>query len=470
MQLTTDSKFTVSSLAPLLKSRKLSPLELTREMLAQIERLQPSLNAFITVTADLALKQARAAEREILRGQYRGALHGIPITLKDIFDVRGIRTTAGSKILRNSVAKENAVVVDRLLDAGVILLGKTNLHEFAFGATNINPHHGSVHNPWDLERISGGSSGGSAVAVATGQGLATLGTDTGGSIRLPAALCGIVGFKPTRRLVPVHGVIPLAPSLDHVGPLCRSVGDAAIIMSAIAGQDPRDTESLGKVGVAFDRGMRRGLRGLKIGVPKQYFFDRLQEDVRRAVLTAIQHMEVNGCEIREVVLKNMEQTADLAGGITVIEALAFHWKWLQSRPQDYGADLRTRMQGSASQLAVSYLHLREKHRHYRAEFARAFESVDLVVAPSAPVVAPRMDETEVSVGRTKEELRLALLRFTRPSDLTGFPAISLPCGFSKEKLPIGLQLMGPAFGDATVLRAAYGYEQSTAWHTMFPDT
>ena len=218
MQLTSDSKFTVSSLAPLLKSRKLSPLELTREMLATIERLQPSLNAFITVTADLALKQARAAEKEILRGHYRGVLHGIPITLKDIFDVQGIRTTAGSKILRKSVAKENSVVANRLFDAGVILLGKTNLHEFAFGATNINPHYGSVHNPWDFERISGGSSGGSAVAVATGQGLASLGTDTGGSIRLPAALCGIVGFKPTRRLVPVHGVIPLAPSLDHVGP------------------------------------------------------------------------------------------------------------------------------------------------------------------------------------------------------------------------------------------------------------
>jgi aspartyl-tRNA(Asn)/glutamyl-tRNA(Gln) amidotransferase subunit A len=469
MQLTSDSKFTVSSLAPLLKSRKLSPLELTREILAKIERLQPSLNGFITVTAKLALKQARAAEKEILRGQYRGPLHGIPITLKDIFDVRGIRTTAGSKILRNSVAKENAVVTDRLLDAGVILLGKTNLHEFAFGATNVNPHYGSVHNPWDLERVSGGSSGGSAVAVATGQGLASLGTDTGGSIRLPAALCGIVGFKPTRRLVPVHGVIPLAPSLDHVGPLCRCVGDAAILMGAIAGPDPRDPDCLGKAGEAFDRGMRRGLRGLKIGVPKQYFFDRLQEDVCRAVLTAIQHLEVSGCEIREVVLKSMEQTADLAAGITVIEALAFHWKWLQSRPQDYGADLRTRMQQNSGQLAVAYLQLREKHRFYREEFARVFESVDLVVAPSVPVVAPKMDETEVSVGRTKEELRLALLRFTRPANLTGFPAISIPCGFSKEKMPVGLQLMGPAFGDATVLRAAYGYEQSTAWHTMFPD-
>jgi aspartyl-tRNA(Asn)/glutamyl-tRNA(Gln) amidotransferase subunit A len=300
--------------------------------------------------------------------------------------------------------------------------------------------------------------------------LASLGTDTGGSIRLPAALCGIVGFKPTRRLVPVHGVIPLAPSLDHVGPLCRSVADAAIIMGAIAGQDPRDPESLGRVGEAFDRGMRRGLRGLKIGVPKQYFFDRLQEDVRRAVLTAVQHLEVNGCEIREVVLKNMEQTADLAAGITVIEALAFHWEWLQSRPQDYGADLRGRMQEHSSQLAVSYLQLREKHRLYREEFARAFESVHLVVAPSVPIVAPRMDEGDVSVGRTKENLRLALLRFTRPSNLTGFPAISIPCGFSKkEKMPVGLQLMGPAFGDATVLRAAYGYEQSTAWHTMFPD-
>ena len=464
----TDKNLTISQIAALLRKKKLSPVELARELLHRIERLQPKLNAFITVTADLALRQAREAEREIVRGEYRGPLHGIPVNLKDLFYTRGIRTTAGSKILRNFVPAQDAAVVERLSAAGAILLGKTNLHEFAYGATSINPHFGSVRNPWDLTRVSGGSSGGSAAAVAAGLSLASLGTDTGGSIRIPASACGIVGLKPTRGRVPLHGVVPLSFSLDHAGPLCRSVEDTAILMTAIAGRDPRDPDSFGARGERFSRILRKGLRGLKVGVPKQYFFERLQPEVRRAVLEAIAKVKESGAEIREVSFQGAGEAGDVANQITVAEAVAFHWRWLRTRPQDYGADLRSRMERGAESLVVTYLHAQEARKAFSAGFDEVMKTVDILAVPTLPVTAPRIDEDEVPVGRNRENVRLALLRLVRPINLTGLPAISVPCGFSSERLPIGLQLIGRRRDEATVLRAAWAYEQCTPWHEQFP--
>lgn len=464
MELANTAGFTIARLAPLLRRRQLSPVELTRFVIERISRLQPALNAYISVTADLALERAKRAEKEILKGQYRGPLHGIPISLKDLFYTKGIRTTGGSKILRSFVPRENASVVGRLLAAGAVLTGKTNLHEFAFGATNLNPHYGPVHNPWDLSRISGGSSGGSAASVVAALALASLGTDTGGSIRIPSAACGCVGLKPTYGLVAQDGVIPLATSLDHVGPLCRCVEDAAIMLEILAGTESRPRTFAGSLA----RDLRSGVMGMRIGVPKQYFFERLHIDVRRRVLEAISCLERLGAYVTVVNLKGMNETAELAAQITVGEALTYHWNWLQKRPGDYGADLRDRLEGSKNQLSVVYLRAQARRHAYRDRLVEAMKSVDIMIMPTLPVVAPRLEEDEVLVGRTRENVRLALLRLTRPGNLAGLPSISVPCGFSAEGLPVGLQLMGHQRGDATVLRAARAYEEATSWHMHFP--
>jgi aspartyl-tRNA(Asn)/glutamyl-tRNA(Gln) amidotransferase subunit A len=468
MNIINDQTLTIAKVAPLIRKHQLSPVELTKALLTRIEHLQPTLNAFITVTSDLALRQAHQAEREIVKGRYRGALHGIPIAIKDLFYTRGIKTTAGSKILRNFVPTENAAVVSRMRAAGTILLGKTNLHEFAFGATNVNPHYGPVHNPWDLDRISGGSSGGSAAAVGAGLCLASLGTDTGGSIRLPAAACGIVGLKPTFGLVPTDGVIPLSFTLDHVGPLCRCVEDTVLVLGVIAGPDGAGLSSLGQ-----SRGKKfplsaKGIRGLRVGVPQNYFFDRLQREVRQQVLAAHTALGRMGAEIQEVKLERIQETVDLAADIIFPEALTFHWEWLKNRPGDYGEDLRTRMQSRTTQAAVTYLQALEKRRQYAESLKKVMETVDVLAVPTIPIVAPRIGEQEVKIGRSTENVRVALLRLTFPGNLAGLPAISLPCGFSPEKLPIGLQLIGRSFDEATLLRVALAFEQFTPWHKMFP--
>jgi aspartyl-tRNA(Asn)/glutamyl-tRNA(Gln) amidotransferase subunit A len=460
-----DIDLTIARLAPRLRRKEISPLELTKYLLERISRLQPALNAFITVTAEMAIAQARRVESEIARGGYKGALHGIPISLKDLFHTRGIRTTAGSLILKNFVPKENALVVERLLACGCVLLGKTNMHEFAYGATNLNPHYGPVRNPWNPRCISGGSSGGSAVSVISAQAVASLGTDTGGSIRIPSAACGCVGLKPTYGLVPMHGVIPLARTLDHAGPLCRCVTDAAILLDAIAAPSPcAPSVPIGN----YASQIRKGAKGLKIAIPRQYFFELIQPDVLRAVLAAVPVFERLGARIREVDLKGMHETGRLAADITAGEALAFHEKWLTKTPHKYGSDLRSRLRQSRSMKALSYIQARQETRAYAEQFARILDSVDLILAPTIPVAAPHIDQTKVRIGRRHEDIRPVLLSLTRPANLCGLPAISIPCGFSSEGLPFGLQLMGRRYDEATILRAAYAYERATPWHTKFP--
>jgi aspartyl-tRNA(Asn)/glutamyl-tRNA(Gln) amidotransferase subunit A len=468
MILQNDSGLTISRLAPLLRRRTLSPVELTRWILDRVDGLQPRLNAYITVTPELALKQARHAEREIVKGKYRGPLHGIPISLKDLFYTRGVRTTGGSSILKRFVPAEDAPVVKRILGAGAVLIGKTNLHEFAYGATNVNVHYGAVRNPWNLDRMSGGSSGGSAVSVSAALSLASLGTDTGGSIRIPAAACGCVGLKPTYGFSPLSGVIPLAPSLDHVGPLCRCVADIGLIINALAGIAEDGESDPASRSVLFTRDMRKGIKGLRIGIPRQYFFDRIDGGLRSLVLTAVGVLERLGALIQEVNLERMQETALLAGVITVAEALPYHRKWLDTRAGDYDPAIRARMEASKDLSAVEYLQAQEKRRSYCAGFERAMKTVDLLAAPSLPVFAPRMDDTLVKAGRSREDVRMALLRLTRPANLTGMPAISVPCGFSETGLPAGLQLIGRKWGESTLLRAAYAYEQATPWHKQFP--
>lgn len=465
MEFRNDENLTIARLAPLIRRRKVSPVELTRWILSRIERLQPTLNAYITVTSSAALRSAQLAEKEIARGRYRGPLHGIPIGLKDLIYTRGVRTTAGSAILRGFVPDRSADVADQLRSAGAVLIGKMNLHEFAYGATNVNMHYGAVRNPWNPERMSGGSSGGTAAGVSAALALAGIGTDTGGSIRIPAAACGCVGFKPSYGRVSLSGVIPLAPSLDHVGPICRCVEDAALLYNAILLTGPQGPAH--SSGVSVSR-MRRGIRGIRIGIPQQYFFDRIQNDVRKRVLHSICALEKSGCRIREVTLKGMRETSELAGKITVAEALAYHQRWLDGRPGDYDPAIRERMEAGRDMTAVDYVRALNRRRSYSELFEKAMESVDLVAVPTLPVVAPRIQDSEVYVGRGLEDVRVALLRLTRPGNLTGLPSISVPCGFSRDNLPVGLQLIGKMWNEERLLSVAYVFEQATCWHCLFP--
>jgi len=459
MELENNADFTIAQLSAALRRRRVTSVDLTEYCLDQIERLQPRLNAFISVTRTGAMQAARRADREIRRGDYRGPLHGVPMSLKDLFWTKGTATSAGSKILRRFVPKVNAAVVDRLLENGAVLLGKTNLHEFAFGATNMNPHYGPVRNPWDSARISGGSSGGSAAAVACGLGVYSLGTDTGGSIRIPAAACGCVGLKPTFGLVPLAGVVPLSRSLDHVGPICRSVEDAAIVLDYVAGE-PRRTR--------YAASLSPRLQGLRIGIPKDYFFERLEPDVRAKVVEAALEMERAGARLKDVSIGGMKETADLAGTITVAEALAFHRRWLDRKPQLYGEDIRIRMQDARAMTALAYLTAVERCRAYAARMESVLQDADMLLAPSIPVGAPLIETTEIPWGRAREDIRLSLLRLTRPANLSGLPALTVPCGFTRSRLPVGLQLIGRRRHEHTILNAALAYELRTPWHEQFP--
>jgi aspartyl-tRNA(Asn)/glutamyl-tRNA(Gln) amidotransferase subunit A len=457
-----DCDLTITHLAPLIRRKKISPVELTKFCLERISILQPKINAYITVTSELALAQARRAESEIAKGHYRGVLHGIPISCKDIIFTRNIRTTAGSGVLKKHIPKQNAVIVDSLLNAGCILLGKTNMHEFAFGSTNLSSHYGPVFNPWDATRISGGSSGGSAAAVITAQSIASFGTDTGGSIRIPSAACGCVGFKPTYGRVPMNGIIPLSETLDHAGPLSRCVMDAAFLLDAVSAP----TLWNGDAGKAA-REVRRGIRSFPIGLPRQYFFDRIQPGIRQCVLAAARIFEQLGADIREVDLKGMDQTPQLAAEITGCEAFAFHEKWLRARSMEYGEDVRLRLEQSRTVTAAAYIRSVQQKAIYSHGFDQAMKSVRLLLAPTLPLPAPPIKAREVRIGRAREAVRLAMLRLTRPGNLTGLPAISIPCGFS-EGLPVGLQLIGRRFDEAAVLRAAHAFESATPWHEHFP--
>lgn len=475
----------IERLAPQIAKRKLSPVELVDAFLERIEQLNPKLNAYITVTAESARAEARVAEQEIARKHYRGLLHGIPIALKDNIHTRGVRTTAGSKVLADFVPAEDATVAARLREAGAILLGKTNMHEFAYGVTSENPFYGPVRNPWDTSRIPGGSSGGSAAAIAAGLCCASLGSDTGGSIRIPAALCGVVGLKPTFGRVSAHGVIALCPSLDHTGPLARTAGDAAILLAAIAGSDPRDHTTLEQPrlmkldalwaakkppakksaksvkGKVKDKGPAAGMR---LGWPKHYFFDRIHDEVRAAVEKAAKEYEKLGAVIEEVALPRVRDPDSPKSHIALAEARAYHERmgWYPARAADYSEDVRKRLELGTEVKATDYVRAWEVKREFLGDFAAAFERVDAILAPSAPVAASPIGAHSVRIGGPtsanpagdEENVRTALLRLNRPQNLTGLPAISIPCGFTRAGLPIGLQLIAPAWAEASLLRIA----------------
>lgn len=454
----------ISELAPLIQSRKISPVDLTNQVLSRIEALQPKLNSFITVTARDAREAARAAEKEILAEHYRGPLHGIPISIKDLFATRGVRTTAGSKILSNWVPDFDATPVATLRAAGAILVGKTNMHEFAYGVTNDNPHYGPARNPWDPQLIPGGSSGGSGAAVASSQCIASLGSDTGGSIRIPAAVCGVVGLKPTYGRVSRFGTIPLSWSLDHAGPIAKTVEDAAILLGVIAGHDPKDTSTSHRAVPDYRGALKDGLSGMKIGVPKGYFFDHLDREILQAVKTAIAKLAESGADILEVSIPHLENCAAMEAHINLAEATSYHEKYLKSRPGDYGPGVRTDLEAGRYLLATDYVKSQRARTLLQRHFRSVFEAADIIVSPTLPAFPPKIGEVHVQSGDLREHIIDAFLRFNIPYDLTGLPAVSLPCGFSSHGLPIGLQMAGPAFEEIKVLRAAHAYEQASEWH------
>jgi aspartyl-tRNA(Asn)/glutamyl-tRNA(Gln) amidotransferase subunit A len=452
--------------ARLLRRREMSPVELVDASLARIESLNPALNAFITVTAASARRQARAAEREIRRDGPRSLLHGIPVSLKDNFWIKSVRCTAGSKILADFVPDKDSDVAARLERAGAIIVGKTNMHEFAYGITSENPHFGPVRNPWARERISGGSSGGSAAAVATGMSFASVGTDTGGSIRIPSALCGIVGLKPTFGLVSLAGTVPLSETMDHAGPLARSVTDACIVLQAIAGAYPK-----GQPRPNYRR-LRQGyLKRFRLGWPGQYYFDRVDDEVRGVMDAAAKTLQRVGGRIEKVTLPHLQESVQASTYVGLAEAANYHESqgYFPARAADYGEDVRGRLEAGEKVRAVDYLQGLAVKRMLERDFDAAFERVDAILAPASPIPAPQVGQNEVEISGVREAVRSLLVGASRPANFTGHPALSVPCGFTRAGLPVGLQLIGPRWGEAGLLAMALAFEEATPWHERHPD-
>jgi aspartyl-tRNA(Asn)/glutamyl-tRNA(Gln) amidotransferase subunit A len=465
----------IEELASLLAKRKISPVELTELCLRCIDTQNPALNAFLTITADEALTAARRAEKKLLRRKSRrgdSLLLGIPITLKDNIWTRGIRTTAGSKILRDSVPQEDSTVWRRLARAGAILLGKTNLNEFAYGITGANAHYGSARNPWEPTRMTGGSSSGSAAAIAAGLCAASVGTDTGGSIRVPSAFCGTVGLKPTFGRVSVFGTVPLSPSLDHVGPLARSVADAAILLGLMAGRDPLDPTSSPRPIEDYRAALRKPPGEFHLGLPREHYWEKLDPEIRRVTEAAVQEMKKRGAILREVSIPHLTASLDAATAVSLAEALYVHQAagYFPARARDYGEEVRQRIESGAKVTAVQYLAGLDVRKRTLAEFEEAFREVDAVVAPAVPVFPPPIGAEFVDIEGEKIGVRPALVGMARPANFTGLPAISVPCGFTRGGLPVGLQFIGRAFDEATLLRIAYSYERTHDWNRRHPSS
>jgi aspartyl-tRNA(Asn)/glutamyl-tRNA(Gln) amidotransferase subunit A len=459
----TDLAFaSIEEIGKLFRKRKLSPVELTKLMLDRIERLNPKLNTYITVAAELALRQAKKAESELFaaRGRQghrdRGPLHGIPISLKDNIYTAGIRTTAGSKILKDFVPQHDAQVVVLMKEAGAVILGKTNLHEFAYGVTTNNPHYGPTRNPWDPSRIPGGSSGGSAAAVASGLCYGSIGTDTGGSLRIPASLCGIVGLKPTLGRVSGAGVIPLSTTLDCTGPLARSTRDAAILLRAVGG-----LATLRHSDWSTPRFSRR-LKKIRLGLPKEIFFDLVSAEVQSSFDSTLRDLRKLGAQIQQISIPLLNNTEDAGNQIAWPEATHFHHQsgWFPARSEEYGEDVRTRLEMGAKTSATVYLEaLGQRVRFIQELSSKMYDaSIDALVVPTTPIAAPRFVEESTRIGEKEHPTRALLLRLNRPANLAGVPAISIPCGFTTSGLPMGLQLIGLHTAELALLQIAHTYE------------
>ncbi len=448
----------------LIQRGELSPVELTRACLDRIQATDDRLHSFILLLADEALAQARTAEAEVLRGAYKGPMHGIPFALKDLYDTAGVRTTAGSQVDIDRVPSEDATTTARLKEAGGILLGKLAMHEFALGGPDWTTPFEPARNPWNLDHVTGGSSSGSGSSVASGQCLGALGSCTGGSIRGPASLCGIVGLKATYGRVSRFGVVTLSWSQDHAGPMTRTVEDTAFMLQAIAGHDPRDPTSSRAPVPDYSRSLREDIRGVKIGLPRHYFFDddpSVSREVVAKVEQAVAVLEELGAHVEEVTLPSLDYVRAANSVIMVSEAFAYHEPNLKTRPQDFGQIVRGRFRIGGLMSASDYLQAQRVRTWARRDFAEVMKTVDYLVTPTMTQPAPAFEGYDpISTTRGKS--------FTAPFNVTGLPAISVPCGFSESGLPIGMQIAGKPFDEPGVIQAAYTYQQYAGWHEVKP--
>jgi len=444
---------TLDELAARIRAKDVSPVDATEAVLDRIEQLNPKLNAFITVMADQARADARAAADEIAAGTYRGPLHGVAIGVKDLCATKGVRTTAGTKILADWVPDEDSALVEQLRAAGAVIVGKTHLHECALGTTAINPHYGAAHNPWDTARITGGSSSGSGIAAATGMCYAAIGSDTGGSIRIPSALCGVTGIKPTYGRVSLRGTVPLSWSLDHLGPMARSAKDCALVLAAIAGYDPADEGSANEHVDDYAGGIDHAIDGLRVGLLTSALAEATPE-VAAKVREAVEVLRSLGAHVSEIDTSLQDYWA-AASTVLLPEAAAYHKENFEQRPADFGDDVLLRIQWGMDVKAPDYVNSFRAMREMRRTCDEVLlKDVDLLALPATIIPAVTIDSV------TKDDPTLGLTRMTAPFNATGQPALSVPCGFTSEKLPVGLQLVGRWWDEANVLRAAHAYEQA----------
>jgi aspartyl-tRNA(Asn)/glutamyl-tRNA(Gln) amidotransferase subunit A len=458
------SELSIAEAARQIERRTLSPVELVQSALDRIDEVEGKLNAFVVVTADQALEAARQAEREIGDGRYRGPLHGIPVGIKDLYDAVGLPTTSSSAVRSEHLPTEDSACVARLRDAGAVMVGKTHTHEFAYGV--LTP---TTRNPWNTGHVPGGSSGGSGAAVAAGECLMGMGTDTGGSIRIPASVCGTVGLKPTYGRVSRFGITSLCWSLDHAGPLTRTVRDAALTLQVLAGFDARDPGSAREPVPDFTSDLDAGVRGLTVGVPSNYFFDDVDPEVESAVREAIGVLEAQGATLREVEIPFAEQMMAVEFGVLVPEASAYHQEMLRESGDRYTDDVRVFLDAGETVLATQYIKALRVRTLVQQAFRRAFEGLDALVCPTLPAAAAEVgQETFTFPGGTQTAVIDAWVHHSAPGNVTGLPALSVPCGFTSAGLPIGLQVIGRPFDEVGVLRVGQAYESATDWSTRRP--
>jgi len=455
-------QLTIEDLAPLVRRREVSPVEITQAALAQADRLQPILNSFITILGNQAMAQAKEQEAALARGEYRGPLQGIPIGIKDNIATEGIRTTLGSKVLADYVPDEDAYVVRLCKEAGAIILGKENLEEFAAGATSNNPHYGAVHNPWALDHIPGGSSGGGGANVAAQVTFTSLGTDLGGSVRLPGTFCGVVGLKQTFGRVSQRGLLVTSFNGDHIGPMTRSVADSALVLQAIAAYDPLDPSTVPVPVADYAAGLGKGLAGMRMGVPRNHYFDLLDPEVEASVRQALAALEELGAETREVSLPSMEYFGALRFA-AMADSVVTHEPLIKAHREDYGPDVLYRTLAGQFVLGRDYSKAMKVQRIIKEEHARVLQDVDFLVMPTAPFAAPPILDEFVTVAGVQHKVRGPgsgiISRNTSPMNATGLPAITVPCGFTQAGLPIGLQFVGSPFQEALLFQVAHGYER-----------
>ena len=460
---------TIGELAPLLENKVISPVEIACDVLNRVKTYDAEINSYIDVSPEEAvLTAAKQAEDEIAQGNYKGPLHGIPLALKDIFCFDGEKTTAGSKIHKDFTADYDAAVVAKLKEAGALFTGKLNMHEYATGGTNLNEHYGACRNPWDVTKIPGGSSGGSGAAVAADLTIASLGTDTGGSIRIPASACGIVGLKPTHGLVSKYGCFPLSWSLDHIGPMTKNVTDAAIMLQQIAGYDVRDTTSIKAPGETYVDALVGDIKGKVIGIEEDYFFNEVDSEVAELVKKGIATLESMGARVEPVKIPALKY-AEYAEYMTFLgEAALIHQRNLRKLPEDFGPSVRDTLLLGNMVSSAQYLEAQQIRRLMALDFAAAWQQVDVLIAPTLPIVPFTIGEKNVLINGKEHAGNHSLIRFNAPANLLGLPSISVPCGFS-QGLPVGMQIMGPALSESLLLNFAYAFEQTNPLNGAKPN-